>query len=48
MPELTSDVAVSGFSGLTVVFARLKETTPAIQKKAPISANADAPITRED
>jgi len=48
MPELTSDDAVSGFNGFTVVFARLKETTPAMQKKAPISASADAAIICEE
>jgi hypothetical protein len=35
MPEFTRADAVSGFKGLTVVFARLKETTPARQKNTP-------------
>ena len=35
MPEFTNDDAVSGFNGLTVVAAFLKDTTPATQKKLP-------------
>ena len=39
MPELTSDVAVSGFIGLTVVFARRNEMTPAKLKPPPAREN---------
>ena len=46
MPEVTSDEACSGFSGLTVVFARRKETTPARQKKAPTRKQAAARLAR--
>lgn len=35
MPEVTNELAVSGFSGLTVVLANRKETAPAKAKKAP-------------
>ncbi|SHO20787.1 Sulfite reductase [NADPH] hemoprotein beta-component [Moritella viscosa] len=35
MPELTNDDAASGFNGLTVVVAFLKDATPATQKKLP-------------
>src|SRR3954471_2139403 len=38
MPETTRDDAESGLMGLTVVFARLNETTPERQMTAPRSA----------
>src|SRR5437773_11775000 len=38
MPETTRDDVESGLMGLTIVFARLNETTPERQMTAPISA----------
>jgi hypothetical protein len=38
MPETTRDDAESGVMGLTLVFARLNETTPERQMTAPTSA----------
>ena len=37
MPVVTKDEAVSGFSGLTVVDAFLKERMPAAQKNKPVN-----------
>ena len=48
IPEQTSEVAFSGLSGFTVVFASLNETTPAIQKNTPINAMAEAAISCDE
>src|SRR4051812_10073638 len=46
MPELTKDEAASGRTGLSVVRARRKETTPAALKHTPTRARAVDTIQR--
>src|SRR5664279_5952058 len=47
MPEVTRDELVSGFNGLTVVFARRKAATPNMAVATPASAIAIAAIRRK-
>ena len=42
MPPVTSDEAICGFSGLAVVFARLKAREPVTAMAAPKSTSASA------
>jgi hypothetical protein len=46
MPEHTSEEAVSGFIGLTVVVARLKAIIAAMSKQTPITTNKIMTISR--
>jgi hypothetical protein len=48
MPEHTSEDAVSGLMGLTVVVARLKAIIAAMSKQAPTTSNKIIAINRAD